>query len=98
MMRAVGLKRSNLFAIVVLEGLAIGLLGLLLAAAAGLALGVFWVKLQFPALLGWGLDLHLPAQFAILAALLTVALCLTGGLLPAWQAARLSLPEALRNE
>lgn len=98
MMRAVGLKRSRLFAMVMLEGLAIGLLGLLLAVAAGMALGVFWVEIQFPALLGWDLDLHFPGGFASMAAALTVFLCLTGALLPAWRAARLSVPAALRNE
>jgi putative ABC transport system permease protein len=98
MMRAIGLHRSGLFGMVMLEGLAIGVLGLLLAAAAGLTLGVFWVDVQFPALLGWTLYLHFPAGFALTAAVLTMLLCLAGSLLPSLRAARLSVPAALRNE
>lgn len=98
MMRAVGLRRSRLFEIVVLEGLAIGVLGLVLALCAGLALGLFWVEVQFPALLGWDLDLHFPYSWATGAAALTMALCLVGSLLPSLRAARLTVPAALRNE
>lgn len=98
MMRAVGLPRAQLLRTVVLEGAAIGLLGLLLAVAGGMALGLFWVEMQFPAILGWKLDLHFPFAFAFRAAALTMALCLVGSALPSLRAARLSVPDALRNE
>jgi putative ABC transport system permease protein len=98
MMRAVGLHRSRLVAILLLEGAGIALLGLFLAAITGLALGAFWVEVQWPALLGWKLDLSFPIGFAASAAALTFLLCLVGSVLPAWRAARLSVPEALRNE
>jgi putative ABC transport system permease protein len=98
MLRAVGLRRSHLFGIVMLEGGAIGSLGLLLAAVAGLALGIFWVEVQFPAILGWKLDLHFPYAFALSAAGLTLLLCLAGSALPALRAARLAVPQALRYE
>ena len=98
MMRAIGLYRSRLVGMVVLEGLGIGLLGLLLAAATGLLLGLFWVRVQFPAILGWRLDLHFPSRFAIGAVVLTLTLCLVGAVLPSLRAARLSVSEALRNE
>ncbi|MBI3782774.1 MAG: ABC transporter permease [Deltaproteobacteria bacterium] len=97
-MRAVGLTRAGLFGIILSEGAVIGLLGLILAAAAGLALGIFWVEIQFPAILGWKLDLHFPTSFALGAAALTLLLCLVGSLLPALRAARLSVPDALRDE
>jgi putative ABC transport system permease protein len=98
MLRAVGMRRSRLFEMVMLEGVAIGLLGLFLAAGTGLALGVFWVEVQFPAVLGWKLDLHLPAAFGLTAAGLTLLLCLVGSVLPSLRAARLVIPEALRTE
>ena len=81
-----------------LEGMAIALLGVLVAAGTGIALGVFWVEVQFPAALGWKLDLHFPTFFALGAVALTILLCLAGAVLPSGRAARLSIPEALRYE
>lgn len=98
MLRAVGLRRSQLFRIVMLQGAAVGMLGLLLAAGVGLVLGVFWVEVQFPAILGWRLDLHFPSAFALSAGGLTLLLCLIGSLVPSYQASRLSVSQALRNE
>jgi putative ABC transport system permease protein len=98
MMRAVGLHRSRLFGIVLLEGAAIATLGLALAAVTGLVLGTFWVRVQFPALVGWDLDLHFPSGFALTALALTALLCAAGSFLPALRASRLSAAEALRNE
>jgi putative ABC transport system permease protein len=98
MMRAVGLRRSSLFTMIILEGAAIGTLGLLLALGTGLVLGLFWVKVQFPAVLGWELDLHIPTGFVLTAASLTMLLCLAGSVLPALRATRLSVPAALRDE
>jgi putative ABC transport system permease protein len=98
MMRAVGLHRAALFTIVMLEGTAIGALGLFLASLTGLALGAFWVQIQFPDILGWRLDMHVPLIFILIATALTMLLCVAGSLLPALQAARLGVPQALRNE
>jgi putative ABC transport system permease protein len=97
-MRIVGLRRSRLFAMVLLEGLALGVLGLMLALAAGLGLGLFWVKIQFPAILGWNLRLYFPTAFAVAAAALTLILCLLASIMPSVRAARLPVPAALRNE
>lgn len=98
MMRAIGLHRSHLFAIVMLEGTAVGALGLLLAVVLGLSLGILWVRVQFPAMLGWDVDLHWPTRFASSAVVLSLILCGVGSILPALHAARLSLPWTLRNE
>jgi putative ABC transport system permease protein len=97
-MRAVGLHRSNVFHIVILEGAAVALLGLTLAGLLGTALAVFWVEVQFPALLGWGLDLHVPLVPIVATIVITVALCLAGALGPSLRAAYLSVPAALRSE
>jgi putative ABC transport system permease protein len=98
MMRAVGLHRSGVFRIVLLEGAAIAVLGLALASVVGLALGVFWVEVQFPAFLGWSLDLHMPLASVLGAAIITLALCLAGSFLPSLRAAHLPVAAALRNE
>jgi putative ABC transport system permease protein len=98
MMRALGLTRNRLFGIIILEGVTVGLLGLLLALTAGLALGTFWVAVQFPAILGWKIDIHFPTQFAVGAAGITLALCLVGSFLPSLRAVRMSVPDAIRDE
>ncbi len=83
---------------VLLEGAGIAVMGLLLAGMLGIALGVFWVDVQFPAILGWNLELHPPVVSMIVMAVVTLLLCLAGSLLPALRAARLAVPAALRNE
>ena len=98
MMRAIGLHRSRLVGMVLLEGLAMGLLGAVLAVGVGLTLGLFWVQVQFPAILGWRLDLHFPSKFVIGAIGLTLLLCILASFVPSLRAARLSVPAALRNE
>jgi putative ABC transport system permease protein len=98
MLRAMGMSRGGVFAIVGLEGLALAVLGLTLAIPTGFALGIFWVDVEFPALLGWRLDLHIPMGFLIGAAMLTMVLCLAASFGPALRAAYLSVPAALRNE
>jgi putative ABC transport system permease protein len=98
MMRAVGLHRSGVFRIVILEGAAVAVLGLMLAGTVGLALAVFWVEVQFPAILGWSIDLHVPLASVLGTAVVTLALCLAGSFLPSLRAAHLPVTAALRNE
>jgi ABC-type antimicrobial peptide transport system permease subunit len=98
MLRAMGMTRPSVFAIVTLEGLALAVLGLVLALATGFGLGLFWVSVEFPALLGWQLDLHVPTGFIASAGVLTLLLCLLAALLPSLRAAYLSVPAGLRNE
>jgi len=98
MIRAVGVHRSRLFEVVMLEGTMIGLLGVALAAGLGLALGIFWIRVQLPAILGWNLDLYFPSRFALVSAALALLVCLAGSIVPSVRAARISIPAALRNE
>jgi putative ABC transport system permease protein len=98
MMRAVGLPRRALFSVIVLEGLGVGALGLLLAGATALTLGVFWVAVQFPAVSGWIIDLHVPVALALVALAATVALCLGAAVPPALRVAYLPIGPALRGE
>jgi putative ABC transport system permease protein len=98
MMRAVGMRRSGVVRIVVLEAFAIAAFGLLLAGAIGLALGLFWVEVQFPAFLGWGLRLHVPLGTILIAVIATLVLCFAGAFLPSLRAARMPVTVALRTE
>ena len=98
MMRAVGFHRVQLFRMVMLEGLSIGLLGLLLAIGLGLALGSFWVQVQFPALLGWTLEQYFPWTFVIVGGLVSMLICTVGAVVPSIRAASLSPVVVLRGE
>jgi ABC-type antimicrobial peptide transport system permease subunit len=98
LLHAVGVRPTRLAALVLLEGAGIAVLGIVLAAAAGVALSLFWVRVQFPALLGWNLDYSFPATFVGLAATLALVLCIAGSAGPSLRAAKLSVPQALRNE
>jgi len=98
MMRAVGLHRNRLFTMVMLEGLTIGVLGLLLAVGLGFALSTFWVQVQFPALLGWTLEQYFPMTFLIAGGIVTVLICMVGSLIPSIRAASLSPVAVLRGE
>lgn len=98
MMRAVGLSRSRLFSLILLEGAALGVLGLALALATSFVLGLFWIQVQFPAIVGIDLDLHVDASLILGAVVVTLVSCLVGSFLPALRAARLTVAEAIRNE
>ena len=97
-MRAVGMTRTAVSKVVLIEGGALAAFGLMLAVLTGLSLGVFWVTIQFPAMLGWGLDLHVPYEFGIATSGLAMLLVLLGSILPSLRAAKLSVVQALRFE
>ncbi|MBI3388101.1 MAG: ABC transporter permease [Deltaproteobacteria bacterium] len=96
--RVVGVRRRYVRRMVLMEGLVLGIVGLALAAVAGLALGTLWVDATFPALLGWVLELHVPYEQAGVVILLTVAVCVLAALAPARRAAALEPAVALRYE
>lgn len=96
--RAVGVERRHLRRMVVLEGLTLGVLGLVLAIGAGVGLGVLWVHATFPYMLGWVLELRFPWQRLLLALAATIGVSLAAGLLPALRASRLEPAAALRHE
>jgi putative ABC transport system permease protein len=98
MMRAVGLHRFRLFRLVMLEGVAIGVFGLVLALGLGLSLGAFWVRVQFPALLGWTLEHYVPITYIVGTCVATVLLCMLGALIPSLRAAAVSPVVVLRGE
>jgi putative ABC transport system permease protein len=96
--RAVGVGRKTLWKSIMLEGLALAIMGITLGIAAGALLGVLWVEDTFPALLGWVLVLHVPYAIIACGAALTIVVCLAASALPARRAARLEAATALRYE
>ena len=96
--RAVGLRRRRVRSLVLMEGTMLGALGLVLTAAAGLGLGVLWIEATVPYLVGFVLDLYVPYQQVGVMAVISLALCLASGWLPARRAASLEPAAALRRE
>ena len=97
-MRAIGLRRLDLSKIVALESLAIGVIGLTTAGAMGGALSLYWVKIEFPLLVRWDLDLHLPGSVIVTAVTATLVIAIIAAILPALRLTMLPLSMALRND
>ena len=97
-MRAVGISQETLFQIVLLESAVLSLLGFAVAVVGGLGLGLFWVEIQFPALVGWAFQFHFPYRVAIEIFVVGCGLSAIASWLPARRAARLSIAAALRSE
>lgn len=97
-LRAIGVERRYLARVVLVESLLLGMLGLVIALAAGLGLGALWVEATYPYLIGWVLDLHVPYGPIALVTAVTLAVCVVAAALPALYAARLDPAAALRYE
>jgi putative ABC transport system permease protein len=98
MMRAVGLHRVHILLQVILEGVALAVLGMVLAAILGVAIGAFWVAELFPAMTGWLPEFHFPYGFVVTTFAITLLLCLMSSAAPAIRAARMPVAIALRND
>lgn len=96
--RAVGVEAPFLRRMVLAEALMLGVLGVVLAVAAGLGMGTLWVKWTFPYLFGWVLRPHVPYVPMFVVTVLTIAVCVFAALVPAARAARVDPVLALRYE
>jgi putative ABC transport system permease protein len=94
-LRAIGCRRRDIAATFALEGVFLGAVGALLGIAGGLAMAGIWTGFVFPHLIGYEVDLHVPA--AALAGVVVSALALTAAAaaVPARRAARQPIREAL---
>jgi putative ABC transport system permease protein len=98
MLRAVGVPRRAVALMVLIEGTVLGGLGLLLAAVLGLALGMLWVTVILPDLLGWTLEPHAPQARLVTLGALTLLVGFLAGWLPARRAAAHQPAVALRYD
>jgi putative ABC transport system permease protein len=98
MIRALGIRRAVVGRAVVVEALALGVLGLLVALLAGLGLGAMWVGRTFPQLLGWALETYVPYAHLGLVCVSTLLVCALASLVPARHAAAMHPAVALRAE
>jgi len=97
-MGALGARRGRLGRMILAEASIIGACGLVLSLTVGLALGVLWVRMTFPDLVGWTLELHVPGLYFVVVSAGAVAVCLAAASLPAYRSARIELGSALRYE
>jgi len=97
-LRAIGLRRHHLHRAIVVEGAVLTAAGLAIAAVGGLFLGALWVKITFPALLGWVFEPQIPYRMGSAMMATTLLLCVLAVLLPAQRAARMDPAAALRRD
>lgn len=98
MLRALGLRRSVMWKLVVVEALLLAMLGLVLALIMGALVGLVWVKSTIPNVLGWVIDLEVPIALTLGVIGLTTLLCALAALLPGRRAAALEPAQAIRWE
>jgi putative ABC transport system permease protein len=96
--RAIGLRPALVRRVVVLESLVIGIAGLGLAAAGGLALATMWVTQTFQLLLGWALQVSIPGPELLAVGFTTLLVCYLAARAPARRAEALEVAEALRYD
>jgi putative ABC transport system permease protein len=97
-MAALGLRRTSITRLVLAEAALLGVGGVVVALPVGLLLGLLWVRVTFPDLVGWVLELHVPGLYLAVTAALAVAVCVVAATLPAYASRRMPVSEALRFE
>lgn len=96
--RMLGARRAVVRRAVMVEGIALGLPGVLLAIVTGTLLGAVWVRQTFPLLLGWALETHVPYKQVAMVCGAALLVSWLAGLVPARRASRLAPAALLRAE
>jgi putative ABC transport system permease protein len=97
-LRAVGGRRGRVVRLVLCEATYLGAVANVLGTAAGLALSLVLIHVINKQSFGWTIQFTLPARPLVEYALLTLAVCVLAGALPAWRASRIPVAEAVRYE
>jgi len=97
-LRAIGMQRSSLYGSVMMEGVALTLLGVLLGAATGFSLVFYHLTVTVVIRTGWTIPAVLPVVDLAVIAASTLIIAALAGLYPARMASKLDLPTALQYE
>lgn len=97
-LRAIGVARSKVGAIVLLQSILVASVGIASAAVFGCALGAMWVWETFPFLMGWTLSFHFPVVEVIYIGALGLIVAVGAAVAPAMHASRIDPASALRYE
>jgi putative ABC transport system permease protein len=95
LLRAAGMSRSQLFALILGESAAQGVAAVLLSVLASTAVSYLWITHSLEQLLGWSVPFYFPISSTFWAGLLGVGVCLLAAVFPAWRAAFLPITEAI---
>lgn len=98
MLRAIGLSKAGLRAMIVLETTVLGTAAAVSAAVLASYLAQVWLGGSLSTTLGWSVPIHLPAGALVRALGAGVVVGVIAGLAAARRAASLSVPAALANE
>jgi putative ABC transport system permease protein len=97
-LRAVGARRRDVIAMVVLEGMVISALGYAAGIAGGIALSVLWMKVHFKYLFGWIMLVDFPPLAVVTIFGLIACMTLLAAAYPAFYAGRLTVTRAVAHE
>jgi putative ABC transport system permease protein len=97
-LRSIGMKRSQVAGVVLIESMLLGAAGGLLGAATGILVGWLNVEGFFRVDFGASTTYHIPIISIVLAVALAVVLATLAGIYPAWRAAKTNITEALSYE
>jgi putative ABC transport system permease protein len=98
MLRAIGMLRKQVRQLIVLESTFVGVVGAVTGIAVGTAIGYVILRRIITAQIGWYLPYQLPASGMVQFLLITLPISALAGFLPAREAARLSVRDALDYE
>ena len=97
-LRSIGMLRKQIFRVVLIESMLLGLVGGIMGCIGGIVIG--WGSLEgfFRADYGPSTAYYLPSSAILWALLLSVTIAALSGIYPAWQAAKTNIVEALAYE
>jgi putative ABC transport system permease protein len=98
LLRAVGMSRRQMAALIIQEALVQGGFGAIVAVGLGAFIAKLWIAGSLSNVLGWIVQFSFPWTSIVTTVLLGVAVTLIAGIYPAWRAAHIEIREALEYE
>ncbi len=96
--RSLGMTRSQLMSMMIVESASLGVIGVIVAFLTTLPVCYIWVNYTLTYLLGWKVEFHFTGVEVMAYFTLGVLVSLVAGLIPAYRASRLKFSEALQYE